>query len=387
MFDPSSLVVSSLVETPFARRSERWCAKLGLHVAARRQHGQNVLVTRSTLEAAKAGDERAFHEVVSPHLRELHVHCYRMLGSIADADDALQESLLAAWRGLDGFAGRSSIRTWLYRVATNRCLNAIRENKRHRPAEPIPPFEPPEPTRRSEVTWLQPYPDTWLDEGEGEPGPAARYSRREAVELAFMAALQRLPPRQTAALLLCDVLGYSTAETAAMLETSGAAIKGALQRARASLARLRATRGGHSAARPGTRAESALARRFAEAFICDDIDAVLALLTDDAWLAMPPASHEYQGPEAIGRFLRTSSGWRGRRLLRLVPGRANRQPAFGCYLVDPDGPTSSAGILVLTLSEGRISAITRFLDPTLPPIFRLDEVLEGRDLSPQSQGV
>ncbi len=295
--------------------------------------------------------------------------------------------MLAAWRGLGGFAGRSSIRTWLYRVATNRCLNAIREGKRHRPAEPIPPFEPPEPTRRSEVTWLQPYPDTWLEEGEGEPGPAARYQRREAVELAFIVALQRLPPRQTASLLLCDVLGYSTTEAAAMLETSVAAIKGALQRARASLARLRATPGGPPAARPGTRAESALAQRFAEALICDDIDAVLALLTDDAWLAMPPAPHEYQGPEAIGRFLRTSSGWRGRRLLRLVPSRANTQPAFGCYLVDPDGPTYSAGILVLTMFEGRISAITRFLDPTLPQVFGLNQALEERDLPPLSRRV
>ena len=159
-------------------------------------------MNRSTLDAARAGDEQAFRELTAPYLVELHVHCYRMLGSLVDAEDLLQETLAAAWRGLKGFVGRSSLRTWLYRIATNRCLNAVRDAKRRRPAEPIPPFDPPEPSRQGEVTWLQPYPDAWLEQiADMSPGPAERYQARETIELAFIAALQRLPPRQTAALL------------------------------------------------------------------------------------------------------------------------------------------------------------------------------------------
>ena len=331
----------------------------------------------STLDSARAGDEQAFRELTAPHLRELHVHCYRMLGSLIDAEDLLQETLTAAWRGLDGFAGRSSLRAWLYRIATNRCLNAIRDTKRRRPAEPVPPFDPPEPSRRGEVTWLQPYPDAWLEQAtERAPGPAARYQTRETVELAFIAALQRLPARQTAALLLCDVLGFSTAEVAAMLDTNPTAVKGVLQRARVSVDR-HDSRAGHGAAPdPGSPEERDLARRFANAFTADDIDGVVALLTDDAWLAMPPAPHEYQGSEAIASFLRISAKWRGRGHLRLVPTRANTQPAFGCYVTHADGPTAyPTGILVLGLSEDRISTITRFLDDDLPRVFGLAEVL------------
>ncbi len=329
-------------------------------------------VRPSTLDAAIAGDEQAFGEVVSPYVRELHLHCYRMLGSVTDADDALQEVLIAAWRGLDGFAGRSSVRTWLYRIATNRCLNAIRDGKRRKPAEPIPPFDPPPPSRRGEITWLQPYPDAWLDELEDQDRPAARYQQREAVELAFIAALQRLPPRQTAALILCDVLGYSTAEAAALLDTSVTATKGILQRARTSLDRLRPRPGGHAAASPGSHSERALARRFAEALTTDDIDGVIALLTDDAWLAMPPAPHEYHGRAAIASFLRASALGRGPRTIRLLDTRANNQPAFGTYLAIANSvqpyPT---GLVVLTIFEERISAITRFLDEQLPSSFGL----------------
>jgi len=333
-------------------------------------------VSRTALDRARDGDEQAFRELTAPHLRELHLHCYRMLGSLVDAEDLLQETLLAAWRGLDGFAGRSALRTWLYRIATNRCLNAIRDTKRRRPAEPVPPFDPPVPSRRSEVTWLQPYPDLWLEQAAVQPGPAERCLARETIELAFIAALQRLPPRQTAAVLLCDVLGFSTAEVAAMLDSSAAAIKGTLQRARASLDHCRTStgetaRGSHSAR------ERQLARRFAQAFTADDIDGIVGLLTDNAWLAMPPAPHEYHGPEAIAAFLRASADWRAGRRIRLVPVRANMQPAFGCYLGDGTGPTAHpTGILVLTPSDERIRGITRFLVGELPRLFGLDDALD-----------
>ncbi len=335
----------------------------------------------SALERARGGDERAFQEVTQPHVRELHVHCYRMLGSVVDAEDIVQETLLAAWRGLDGFAGRSSLRTWLYRIATNRCLNAVRDRARRLPAQPIPPFEPPEPSRRSEVTWLQPCPDSWL--ADAEPGqaldpasdPLARYEARERIEFAFIAALQRLPPRQTAALLLCDVLDFSTADVAGMFDTTPTTVKGLLQRARSTLGR-QAPPAGPAAPMPGSAAERALVRRFADAFASDDVDGVIALLTDDAWLAMPPAPHEYHGHAAIAAFLRASNGWHGARRFRLVPTRANTQPAFGCYLTRADQPGDDyAGLLVLTLSGERISAITRFLGPETRRTFGLAEAV------------
>jgi RNA polymerase sigma-70 factor (TIGR02960 family) len=334
-------------------------------------------VTGSTLEAARAGDEQAFRDLTAPHLRELHVHCYRMLGSLVDAEDLLQETLVAAWRGLDGFAGRSSLRTWLYRIATNRCLNAIRDAKRHRPAEPLPPFDPPQPSRRGEVTWLQPYPDRWLEEAaDTAPGPEARYQAREQIELAFIAALQRLPPRQTATLLLCDVIDFAIAEVATMLDTTPTAVKGTLQRARATLARDCEGTTRQPPPEAGSREERELARRFAEAFSRDDIDGIIALLTEDAWLAMPPAPHEYHGPEAVASFLRASAAWRSQRRLRLLPTRANTQPAFGSYLSNPDSDTAHpTGILVLTLSGHQVRTITRFIDDQLPRRFGLPNVL------------
>lgn len=218
-----------------------------------------------------------------------------MLGSLSQAEDILQETLIAAWRGLDSFAERGSLRAWLYRIATNRCLNWRRDTKRRQPPEPVPPFEPPEPTRRGDVTWLQPYPDTLLQQvADHAPGPEARYQRREATEVAFIVGLQRLPLRQAATLLLRDVLGYTGAEVAALLDTSQTAIKGALQRARTALDRPVATAARDATPIPGSPQERELARRFADAFTADDMDAVIALLTDDAWLAMPPAPHEYQ---------------------------------------------------------------------------------------------
>jgi RNA polymerase sigma-70 factor (TIGR02960 family) len=329
------------------------------------------------LDRARKGDARAFDALTRPYRRELVLHCYRMLGSLSDAEDILQETLIAAWRGMDDFAGRASLRTWLYRIATNRCLNLRRDITRRRPPEPVAPFEPPRPTRRGDVTWLQPYPDTLLERvADGARGPEARYQQREAIELAFIAALQRLPPRQAATLLLRDVLGYTGAEVAAMFEISQTAVKGALQRARASLDQhLPEVKSLGGVPTAGSRQERELARRFADALTAGDIESVIALLTDDAWLAMPPAPHEYQGPAAIAAFLRASTTWqrsRGLRLL-LVPTRANTQPGFACFLMRDDAVEQPAGLLVLTLREDRISAITRFLDNGLAHRFELPQ--------------
>jgi RNA polymerase sigma-70 factor (ECF subfamily) len=324
-------------------------------------------VTESTLDRARGGSEQAFGVLVKPYRRELHLHCYRMLGSSADAEDLLQETLLAAWHGLAGFAGRSSIRAWLYRIATNRCLNAIRDSRRRAPVEPVPPFDPPPPSRRSALTWLRPYPDALLEQAAS--GPAARSLARETVELAFVAALRELPPRQVAALLLCDVLGFTTAEVAPMLDTTANAVKGALQRARASMARRRDSGGGTHRPADATR-ERDLARTFARAFTEDDVDGVIDLLTDDAWLAMPPAPHEYHGQAAIRAFLSSSAAWRAGRRIRLVPTGANTQPAFGCYFADRHGAAAGfVGVLVLTVRDDRIAGVTRFLDPGLAATF------------------
>ena len=331
---------------------------------------------QATLRQARAGDERAFRELTDPYRRELQVHCYRMLGSLTDAEDMLQETLLAAWRGLPGFQQRSSLRSWLYRIATNQCLNALRTASRRVIAEPVPPYQPPEPTRRGEITWLQPYPDALLDGiADSAPGPAARYQANEAVELAFVAGLQRMPPRQAAALVLCDVLGFATDEVADMLSTSQTAIKGTLQRARAAVDQHRGEASQGRAPRPGAAQERALARRFAEAYVAADIDGVIALLTDDAWLSMPPAPHQYHGTGAIRSFLRASFDFRGDRRMYLVPTRANTQPALAGYLSGPGPRTQraadAAGLFVLTMAGQKIHAVTRFHLDELYPRFGL----------------
>jgi len=300
-----------------------------------------------------------FEHLVAAHRRELLVHCYRLLGSVTDAEDVLQETLLAAWRGLAGFEGRASPRSWLYRIATNRCLNALRDRGRRIPAEPRPPFEPPEPSRRSQVTWLQPYPDALLP--DTDPGPEARYTTREAIELAFITALQRLTPRQAAVLVLCDVLGYPLGEVAPMLDTTPTAVKGLLQRARGAIERQRDP-AREAPPAPGSTRELQLVNRFAEAFTGDDVDGLVRLLTDEAWLAMPPAPHEYHGPAAIASFLQTSAAWRisqGLRI-RLCPTRMNGQPAFTSQLVG-DAFERPGGLLVLTPIGDRLRGMTLFL--------------------------
>jgi RNA polymerase sigma-70 factor (TIGR02960 family) len=314
------------------------------------------------LERARSGDEVAFREFVEPYRSELQFHCYRILGSVQDAEDLLQETLLAAWRGLDRFEGRASVRSWLYRIATNRCLNALR-NRGRRPKEVPPMAEPPEPTRLTEPIWLEPYPDVLLEGvADASPGPEARYETRETIGLAFVAALQHLPPRQRAALVLRDVLGFRTAEVAEMLDATETSVKGVLQRARATLDARVPAGARDRAPLPDSAKERELVRRFTDAAEQGDTDAVIALLTDDAWLTMPPEPYEYQGHTAIATFLRDRAIRRGAPL-RLVPTRASGQPAFGCYLPDPHAAILHAyGLLVLTLDDERISAITWFVD-------------------------
>ena len=326
-------------------------------------------MTERLLPRAASGDETAFRELTDPFRRELQLHCYRILGSMQDAEDALQETMLSAWRGLGRFEGRASLRSWLYRIATNRCLNALRDaGRRPSPEVRMPAFQPPEPTRLAEPSWLEPYPDVLLDDlPDTAPGPEARYEAKEAVGLAFVTALQHLPPRQRAVLVLRDVLGFRASEVARMLDSSEDSVKGALKRARATLeARLPAS-GREHAPLPDSAAERELVARFATAFTNGDTKGVLALLTDDAWVSMPPMPFEYNGLDAIGSFLDTAFDQIGSTPTRLVPTRANTQPAFGFYRGDSQTPLLRAtGLFVLTLEGERISALTRFETSVMP---------------------
>jgi len=319
------------------------------------------------MRRARSGDGQAFAELVQPHRRELHVHCYRVLGSVADADDALQETLLAAWQAFPRFEERSSLRTWLYRIATSRCLNMLRSAGR-RPEVALPAeVHPPAPTRLGEVTWLEPYPDILLEElADGAPGPEARLEAKEAISLAFVTALQLLPPRQRAVLVLRDVLDFSAREVAEMLDATEQSVASALKRARATLAD-QMPRSDVPPAPPGSAEEQALLAKLTRAFETVDVDGIIALLTEDAWLRMPPVPLEYQGRELVGHFFATVAFRQGRRF-RLVPTRANGQPALAFYMLDPHSPIAHAfGMLVLTLTGDRVSAITRFDNASLPP--------------------
>jgi RNA polymerase sigma-70 factor (TIGR02960 family) len=329
----------------------------------------------AALARARAGDEDAFGELTDPYRRELQLHCYRILGSVQDAEDLVQETLLAAWRGLEDFEGRSPVRAWLYRIATNRCLNALRDRAR-RPREVQVMVEQPEPTRRTEPIWLEPYPDVLLEDiPDRSPGPEARYEAREAVELAFISALQNLPPRQRAALVLRDVLGFRAAEVAEVLDAGQASVKGALQRARATLGGRLPAPDRDRAPLPNSAGEREVVERFADAVENGDVDGVVSLLTDDALLTMPPQPLEYQGHEAIAAFLRHRAELRGA-ALRVVPTRANTQPAFGCYLPDPHAPIARPyGIIVVTLAGDAIAAITWFSDTAVFGHFGLPRTL------------
>lgn len=315
------------------------------------------------LSRAQRGDEDAFGVLVEPHRRELFAHCYRMLGSALDAEDALQESLLAAWRGLPGFDGRSSVRTWLFRVTTNTCLNALRTAKRRpQKAWDIEGVHPPAPTRLGEVPWLGPVPDALVD-GLAK-GPEAAYSQRESISLAFVVALQTLPPGQLAALLLRDVMGFRAAEVADLLDTSVSSVESSLKRARAGLESRRARR--HSvegAPAAGSPAEARIAEQFARAYEAADVEGLVGLLTDDVFVAMPPLPLEYDGRAAAAEFFASLLG-SGRRY-SLVPTRANGSPAFGSYVAGRDGWTAS-GLFVVDIAANGIARMTRFEAHELP---------------------
>ena len=293
-------------------------------------------VPADLMSQARAGDSNAFQQLTEPYRRELQVHCYRMLGSLQDAEDTLQDTLLAAWQGFEGFEGRSSLRTWLYRIATNRCLNARRSASR-RPAKEwdVPGVEPPEPTRLGEVVWLEPFPDALL-EGAGDVplGPEARYEQAEAISLAFVTALQVLPPRQVAVLVLRDVLGFHADEVADMLDTTLDSVNSALERARASLERRWSPASDRDwPPAPGSAAEQAIVAKFVGAWESANVDALVALLTDDVFISMPPMPFEYEGRDLVARFC-TSLFSAGRRF-ELIPTRANGLPAFGAICGRP----------------------------------------------------
>jgi len=324
-------------------------------------------VTTDLITRARAGDGEAFRELTEPYRRELQVHCYRMLGSFQDAEDALQDALLAAWQGLGGFEGRASIRSWLYRIATNRCLNALRSANR-RPAKEwdLHQVEPPEPTRLGEVVWLEPFPDALLEGAIDVPlGPEARYEQTESISLAFVTALQVLPPRQLAVLILRDVLGFHASEVADILDSTVESVNSALKRARANL-QLRQPPTDESAAAPvpDSPAEQALVAKFVRAYESGDIDALVALFTDDISISMPPIPLEYQGRDVVAHLFASIFG-SGRRVV-LVPTRANGQPAFGAYLRAPTGIRHGTGLFVLTLTGDRIRTFTRFENSVLP---------------------
>jgi RNA polymerase sigma-70 factor (ECF subfamily) len=324
-----------------------------------------------TLALARAGDSDAFRELTNPYRRELHAHCYRILGSFQDAEDLLQETLLSAWQALDRFDGRS-LRAWLYRIATNRCLNYLRDTARRPKVATKPESSSPlaEAIPSDEPWWLEPYPDALMD--DVDLGPEARYDARESIALSFVAGLQRLPTQQRAALVLRDVLGFSASEVAEMLESTPASVNSALQRARAKVEHL----GGVPGHVPRVRSEyeAKAVNRFVDSFQQGDLEGVIALLSDDARFTMPPEPFEFRGPRVIAEYFHSRGVWG--QDLKLVPTRANSQPAFGYYLPDPNANVHRArGLLVLTVRAEQISVITRFGDRSLLALFGLPRIV------------
>ena len=335
-------------------------------------------VAEAELARAREGDDEAFRRLVEPLQGELHAHCYRMLGSLHDAEDALQEALLRAWRGIGRFEGRSSVRSWLYRIATNACLDAIgRRGRRALPLDLGPAAEQAmvDDQPLTDVAWLEPYPDQAV--ADGRAVPHARYEQRESVELAFVAALQHLPGNQRAALLLFEVLGFSAREVAETLETTTASVNSALQRARKVVHELQPERSQQQTLRSlGDARLREVVTQYTSALERGDADALVALLTADATWSMPPLPSWYQGHAAITDFLvRMPLRVRWRHL----PVRANGQQAVACYLWDEQvGAFVGRIIDVLTLRDDRIAAVTAFMDEGLFPRFALPETLPAR---------
>jgi RNA polymerase sigma-70 factor (TIGR02960 family) len=322
---------------------------------------------RSLLVAAREGDSTAFERVVGAHRRELYVHCYRMLGGVQDAEDSLQEALLAAWRGIGGFQGRGSLRAWLYRIATNVCLRAISRRPRRILS---PDYTPPradtadlgEPVAGQ--VWLEPLLDDEPVDRSPDSDPAQRYARREGVEIAFVAALQHLPGTQRAVLILRDVLGYSAAEVAEILDTTPASVNSALQRARQAVkTRVPAISQQVELDALGTGGQAELVEAFVAAWEQADVEALIALLAEDATFVMPPLPAWYSGRRDVARFFAErvfQSPW------RLVPREVNAQLGLQCYMADPEsGRLRIGAVNALTVRTGQIAAITAFLDPEL----------------------
>jgi RNA polymerase sigma-70 factor (ECF subfamily) len=332
-------------------------------------------VSTELIEKAQAGDSDAFRRLTEPHRRELQVHCYRFLGSLQDAEDAMQDIMLAAWQGIGDFEGRSSLRTWLYQIATNRCLNALRSARRRAAGTwSVSGVEPPDSSGVDEVTWLEPYPDTLLEARATTPGPEARYEVSEAISLAFITALQVLPPRQRAVLILRDVLGFTAAETGEILDASADSVTSALKRARATLHDRSAQAGREPPLAANSPAERDLVTRLTAAYQAGDVSQLVAMLTEDVRISMPPVPLEYRGRDLAALFHERVTFRQGR-TYDLIPTRANGQLAFAAYLRDPaGGARHSIGLLVLTLSGDQICEITRF-DNTVLPSFGLPRVL------------
>jgi RNA polymerase sigma-70 factor (ECF subfamily) len=320
----------------------------------------------SLLDAARAGDEEAFRALVNPHLKGLHAHCYRMLGSVHDADDAVQDTLLRAWRGLRNFQERSSLRSWLYRITTNACLDVIsRRPQRVLPIEREPAADPNDDLgdARDELVWVEPYADEQHGLEEGLAAPEARYGRRESVELAFIVALQHLPGTQRAALILRDVLGFSSREAAEALDTTVPSVNGALRRARKAVEERLPERSQQATLRAlGDEAIREVVERYIEAWERGDVEAILALLAKDAKFTMPPLPTWYDGRDAIAIYLRRSAltvQW------RMLPARANGQLAFGCYAWEAEKKAfTPLSLDVLTLAGAEATQITAFVAPS-----------------------
>jgi RNA polymerase sigma-70 factor, ECF subfamily len=331
---------------------------------------------RELLNAARNDDREAFGRLVEPYRRELHAHCYRMLGSHADAEDALQEALLRAWRGLPRFEQRSSLRSWLYRIATNTCLRAIeRRPKRVLPIDYAPAADPHDGLADpvSEPIWLEPYPDANLGL-QGPAGPDARYEQREAVELAFIAALQHLPARQRAVLILRDVLGFSARETGEVLETTPVSVDSALQRAHKTVdERLPSQTQQQTLRLLGDDELGKLVERYVAAWERNDIDAVVSMLAEDARITMPPFPSWYSGRDQVAAFLRAYA-LREIKRWQLIPTSANGQPALAGYLWDEQTEAFMPYCLyVLAFREGQIAEITAFITPETFQRFGLPE--------------
>ena len=344
-----------------------------------KQPGGELSNDAALLASAKGGERHAFQELVGPHRHELQLHCYRLLGSFHDAEDLVQETLLRAWRGLPGFDGRASVRYWLYRIATNACLNALAARtsaSRVLPETQGPPTEQmPEREPRYEISWLEPYPDSALESiADTAPAPDARYEMREAVHLAFIAAIQLLPPRQRAALLLHDVLGWTASESAQLLNSTVAAVNSALQRARETLEERCPIRKPRFSVATSDK-QRVLLERYVRAWESTDVDGFAALLKEDAVMSMPPWRQWYQGHQAIGRFFAGTGRPGGHAPFRLMRTAANGQPAFAFYSRWQSPEWRFHSVQVLVIDDDKIDRMTSFVMPVLASVFGLPAVL------------